>query len=48
MVSAYSIGTSKRSTDQKSRFIPGPGAYDPVKKFKLTPPSWKFLYNTKL
>lgn len=43
MVSAWSIGTSKRSTDWKnsSHYAPGPGAYTPGKRPRNIPPSWK-------
>ncbi|CAD8175828.1 unnamed protein product [Paramecium octaurelia] len=41
MVSAFSIGKAQRSTQPRSE-TPGPGAYQPIKRQKMTPPSFKF------
>lgn len=41
MVSAYSIGTAKRQTQQQT-YSPGPLAYIPKKCPKVQPPEWSF------
>lgn len=40
---AYTIGTGKRSNDIKTGvyYVPGSGAYNPVKNQRINPPSWK-------
>ena len=41
MTAIWSIGKSKRSTEQKARYIsPGPCAYNPKTENKTLTPSW--------